>query len=47
MNLHVLMLGVAEGLFNAELKRLSSDSQIIDVIVFEFYFAHLLFFCVD
>ena len=47
LNLHVLMLCVSEGIFDTELQRLSCDSQILNMVVLELRFPHLLLFIVN
>ena len=47
LNLHVLMLCVSEGIFDTELQRLSCDAQILNMVVLELRFPHLLLFIVN
>ena len=47
LNLHVLMLCVSEGIFDTELQRLSCYAQILNMVVLELRFPHLLLFIVN
>ena len=46
LDLHVLVVCVSEGIFDAELQRLSCDAQILNMVILKLHFAHLFFFSI-